>query len=195
VSRGRIRRRSARPPGVRWCRRGTRSRSVHHCCTKPALWTRSSRPGDELLRPECEEQPFSPTFLNALNHTMMLRAIIGAAALRPNHVIGCFGRGHVRLRARHEVSDVWGSCGRCLSWLRLVVQFNRVADLARRTEHHIPGQVGDLTRAQPRLGREQDDHAVAQRKRTNEPAIAAQDEFCSQYPAIVRGTSSEHRAG
>jgi hypothetical protein len=30
------------------------------------------------------------------------------------------------------------------------------------TDHHVPGQVGDLTRAQARLGGQQDDHTVAE---------------------------------
>jgi hypothetical protein len=53
-------------------------------------------------------------------------------------------RGHGRPRARHEAP--LGSCGRCLSWTSSL-QFNRVADVARRTEHL---RVGGLTRAQPR---------------------------------------------
>ena len=38
-----------------------------------------------------------------------------------------------------------------------------LADPPGRIEHHVPGQVGDLARAQARLGRQQHDHAIAQR--------------------------------
>ena len=38
-----------------------------------------------------------------------------------------------------------------------------LADPPGRIEHHVPGQVGDLARAQAGLGRQQHDHAVAQR--------------------------------
>jgi hypothetical protein len=39
----------------------------------------------------------------------------------------------------------------------------RAADLAVGVDHHVPGQVGDLSGAQPCLGREQDHHRVAPR--------------------------------
>jgi hypothetical protein len=44
-----------------------------------------------------------------------------------------------------------------------VLQLDDAADLAGRTEHHVPGEVGDLTRPQPRLGGQQHEHAVAKR--------------------------------
>ena len=45
----------------------------------------------------------------------------------------------------------------------MVAQFDDATDLAGRTEHHVPGQTGDLARPQPGLGRQQHDHAIAQR--------------------------------
>ena len=44
-----------------------------------------------------------------------------------------------------------------------VVQFEDAADLAAGIENHVPRQVRNLARAQARLGRQQHDHAIAQR--------------------------------
>ena len=45
---------------------------------------------------------------------------------------------------------------------RAVAQLDDAADLAGWTDHHVPGQVRNLTGPQPGLGRQQHDHAVAQ---------------------------------
>ena len=44
-----------------------------------------------------------------------------------------------------------------------VAQLDDAADPPGRIEHHVPGQVGDLARPQAGLGRQQHDHAIAQR--------------------------------
>jgi hypothetical protein len=45
---------------------------------------------------------------------------------------------------------------------RKIAQLDRRTDTARRIEHHVPGQLGDLTGPQGRLGGEQDDHPIAE---------------------------------
>jgi hypothetical protein len=42
-----------------------------------------------------------------------------------------------------------------------IVKFDRGADLARRTKHHVPGQAGDLTRPQPGFDGQQDEDPVS----------------------------------
>ena len=55
----------------------------------PALWTMRAARVTNVRRPECDEQPFRPMFLNArLNHTTMLSGRHPAAALGRDHIIG-----------------------------------------------------------------------------------------------------------
>ena len=44
-----------------------------------------------------------------------------------------------------------------------VRKLDQAADLAVGVDHHVPGQVGDLSGPQPGLGREQDHHGVTER--------------------------------
>ena len=45
---------------------------------------------------------------------------------------------------------------------RMIAQLDHRTDTARRIEHHVPGQLRDLTGAQARLGGEQDDQPIAE---------------------------------
>ena len=44
----------------------------------------------------------------------------------------------------------------------VVAQLDHRTDITDWIEHHVPGQVGDLTSPQPSLGGQQHDHAVAE---------------------------------
>ena len=45
---------------------------------------------------------------------------------------------------------------------RGIAQLDHRTDVAGWIEHHVPGQLGDLTGPQARLGGEQDDHPIAE---------------------------------
>ena len=44
----------------------------------------------------------------------------------------------------------------------MVAQLDHRTDVAGRIDHHVPGQVGDLTGPQASLGGQQDDHTVTE---------------------------------
>ena len=45
----------------------------------------------------------------------------------------------------------------------VIAQLDHRTDVGGRIDHHVPGQVGDLTGPQASLGRQQDDQIVAER--------------------------------
>ena len=64
-------------------------------------------------------------------------------------------------QARAEDRGAPGSIGRSRSWLRFA-ELDHGTNVASWIEHHVPGQVGDLTGAQASLGGQQDDHTVTE---------------------------------
>jgi len=65
-----------------------------------------------------------------------------------------------------------------------IAQLDHRTDVTGWTDHHVPGQVGDLSGAQASLGGQQDDHAVtegmtgAARKNQEVVDVAKREYFC-----------------
>ena len=94
-----------------------------------------------------------------LNQTTMLSGVMAPTALGSNDrsvasratTIGSEGLAKIGVYRDQSAAAVLG---------RNVAQLDHRTNVAGWIEHHVPGQVGDLTGAQASLGGQQDDHTV-----------------------------------
>ena len=93
-------------------------------------------------------------FRNArLNQTTILSGVIGPPRSRET-AIGSEDLPKIGVHWDQSAAAVLGGN---------VVQFNHPPDVASWIDHHVPGQVGDLTGPQASLAGQQDDHSVTER--------------------------------
>ena len=119
-------------------------------------------PGDERPPSECDEQPCRPMLRNArLNQTTMLNGVIGpprsdrmtGPMLVDEPAVGGEGCAKIGVHWDQSAAAVLG---------RGIAQLDHRPDVAGWIDHHVPGQVGDLTGPQASLGGQQDDHTVTE---------------------------------